>query len=442
MALGAAPQKPPLPSRKGRRRGLRAILAADIAGFSAVMSVNETAAVTSLGEVRKVALRQLEAYGGWLFGMPGDGLFAIFESAIDAVRCALETQRELAEHPDLGGMRLRVGIHLGEVLFDDDLPYGEALNIAARLESLADPGGILISSTVLDAVSARVSATFEDRGVPRLKNIPRRIQTFAVTQPPERSPVDETQSGASGNNLDRTTHLDGEALRQIKELRRAAAAGGLGGDRMLPATQSSEPPNTPTPDEQQPGLDQDQAVPFPEVELLPPADPLAQLEQPQEAGLPETAPEEPFSTLPMAASDPEADAYAYLSDPAGAAMSLGDEPLSIAQPEAPSSDEDDLEDTRILSEQSEAAEPSRHDDQLQPLPGGLGDECLSMMADALAVHLGPVARILVNRYAGDLHRPEDLVARLVEQIPSEDERVVFRVRASQICKTRACREGL
>ena len=154
-------QPPPVPRR---RRGLRAILAADVAGFSGRMSVSETGTVASLSEVRKVALRQIRDYGGWLFGMPGDGLFVLFESAVDAMRCALDIQQELAANENLGGMRLRIGVHLGEVLFDDELPYGEALNIAARLEALADPGGILVSATVFDAVSARVSARFEERG--------------------------------------------------------------------------------------------------------------------------------------------------------------------------------------------------------------------------------------------------------------------------------------
>jgi hypothetical protein len=80
-----------------------------------------------------------------------------------------------------GTMKMRIGLHLGEVLFDDDMAFGEALNIAARLEALAEPGGILLSGVVFETVSARVSATFEPRGMPRLKNIPRQIATYRVT---------------------------------------------------------------------------------------------------------------------------------------------------------------------------------------------------------------------------------------------------------------------
>ena len=186
-----APPKSALSVPSSRRR-LRAVFAADIAGFSGQMSLNETITVSSLTEIRQIGRRQLEEFDGWLFGMAGDGLFATFESAIDAVQCALKLQLELASRPQLGDMPLRIGIHLGEVLINDDLPYGETLNIAARLEALADPGGILVSGTVMDAVSARIPATFEARGTPQLKNIPRDIPTFAVKP----LPASETEQTA------------------------------------------------------------------------------------------------------------------------------------------------------------------------------------------------------------------------------------------------------
>jgi hypothetical protein len=119
-----------------------------------------------------------------LFGLPGDGIFALFESTVDAVRCALRIQARLAESPKLHAIKLRIGVHLGEVLFQDDLPCGEALVIAARLESLAEPGGILVSASVVDAVAPRIAATFVESGVPTLKHSPRRIETFRVLPPP------------------------------------------------------------------------------------------------------------------------------------------------------------------------------------------------------------------------------------------------------------------
>ncbi len=205
----------PEQKHKAVRRSLRAVFAADITGFSGAMSANETVTVYALNEVRGIVIRQLQAHDGWLFGMPGDGVFALFESAVSAVRCALETQRQLASRAGAKEMLLRIGIHLGDVLFENDLPFGEALTIAARLEALADPGGILVSGAVMDAVSARISATFEERGVPRLKNIPRRVVTYAVTPPPERTKADETRVGMS--ILDRTTQFDVDALRSVRD---------------------------------------------------------------------------------------------------------------------------------------------------------------------------------------------------------------------------------
>ena len=167
------------------RRRLRAVFAADMANFGGLVAVEETRTLNELSTIRRVAMQELAVHGGWLFGMPGDGLFALFESAVSAVRCALFTQLKLAETPKLGGLRLRIGIHMGDVLFQDELPFGETLVIASRLESLAEPGGILVSAAVMEAVAPRISATFEDRGMQDLKHSPRRIGTFGVKTSPQ-----------------------------------------------------------------------------------------------------------------------------------------------------------------------------------------------------------------------------------------------------------------
>ena len=99
-----------------RRRSLRAVFAADIAGFSGRMSLNETSTVNALSEIRTIGRRALDAHDGWLFGMPGDGLFATFESAVSAVQCALDMQLDLEGRPHLQDTPLRIGIHLGEVI--------------------------------------------------------------------------------------------------------------------------------------------------------------------------------------------------------------------------------------------------------------------------------------------------------------------------------------
>jgi class 3 adenylate cyclase len=186
---------PDAPQPSGKRvRRLRAVFAADMANFGGLVSVDETNTLDALWATRRIAREELAAHGGWLFGMPGDGIFALFESAVDAVRCALETQARLASMTKLDAVRMRIGIHLGDVLFQDDLPFGETLVIAARLESLADPGGILVSAAVMEAVAPRISATFGERGVFDLKHSPRRITTFSVAMPPSTSDMNATLS--------------------------------------------------------------------------------------------------------------------------------------------------------------------------------------------------------------------------------------------------------
>lgn len=186
---------PDAPQPSGKRvRRLRAVFAADMANFGGLVSVDETNTLDALWATRRIAREELAAHGGWLFGMPGDGLFALFESAVDAVRCALETQARLAAMTKFDAVRLRIGIHLGDVLFQDDLPFGETLVIAARLESLADPGGILVSAAVMEAVAPRISATFGERGVFDLKHSPRRITTFSVAMPPSTADMNATVS--------------------------------------------------------------------------------------------------------------------------------------------------------------------------------------------------------------------------------------------------------
>lgn len=191
------------PSERRRRR-LRAVLAADVANFGGLVSVDETSTLDSLWTTRRVAREELAIHGGWLFGMPGDGIFALFESAVDAVRCALSIQSRLSAMPKLNAMRLRVGVNLGEVLFQDDLPFGEALVIAARLESLAEPGGILISAAVMEAVAPRISASFTEKGVFNLKHSPRRITTYSVSGPPSSAGGLNETAGGPFEALDRT----------------------------------------------------------------------------------------------------------------------------------------------------------------------------------------------------------------------------------------------
>ena len=202
------------PKPNTRKRRLRAALFADVANFSGSVSVNETIAFGNLSAVLSIGREALQRHEGDLITTPGDGLFALFESVVNSVTCALWLQEQLAKRLDHGSMRLRIGIHVGDVLFDGDMPLGETINIASRLQSLADPGGILVSSLVVECVSARISASFEDRGVPRLKNIPRRIHTYSVL-PKVVANTDE--AGIQANPLDQTMHLSKRELMSLLE---------------------------------------------------------------------------------------------------------------------------------------------------------------------------------------------------------------------------------
>jgi class 3 adenylate cyclase len=440
---GSAGGNRPAPQR---RRSLRAVFAADIAGFSGRMSLNETNTVNALSEIRVVGRRELKKYDGWLFGMPGDGLFATFESAVNAVQCALEMQLDLNKRPHLKDTPLRIGIHLGEVIIEDDLPYGETLNIAARLESLADPGGILVSGTVMDAVSARVSATFEDRGVPILKNIPRRIPTFAVKPPPARSPTDQTRAGLS--NLDRTTRLDRNALRQILDEHMGAgspvAAPPLGDPPISAGETSAEQvPSAPSPTD------------FTPTSVL--TGPLAE----PAAGHAPTQPSGLDTTVPLPVADPptsqQSDAAPEQPSNNPEASTPSAPPIDLAGPRPPTLSEKLAElptPPAVIPEPSSQPAPPVQSfapviskPQLEktlppatPLPSAPAAGArtppsvafLDEITKALAVHVGPFSKLIVNRELKSNPNVFELISKLVEHIPNEDERLVFRVRASHI----------
>lgn len=238
------------------RRRLRAVFAADVAGYTGRVAAEETRAVAELSALQKIARETLDAHDGWLFGMPGDGVFALFESAIDAVRCALALLDAQSARADLAELRLRVGVHLGEVVFQDEHPFGEALAIAARLESLAPPGAVLVSAPVVDAVAARVAARFDPNGAPPMKNIPRRIETFIVrplahaadhTVASETSDLDEAPAGEASSALTAATpdemieEVKPVDLNQLTDLRAFMAAAQAQAARADAATSAPDP---------------------------------------------------------------------------------------------------------------------------------------------------------------------------------------------------------
>ncbi|WP_426424669.1 adenylate/guanylate cyclase domain-containing protein [Bradyrhizobium genosp. A] len=175
------------------QRRLAAILAADVVGFSAMMERAEEATYAEINRLRReVVDPNLARHQGRLIKSTGDGVLAEFASPLAAAKCAIDIQRTLSASPD--GIRMRIGLNLGDVIVQEDGDvYGEGINVAARLEGLADPGGILVSAKVHNEIEGKLEAEFEDRGERQLKNIAKPIRTYAVT-PSGSGPPNPTSS--------------------------------------------------------------------------------------------------------------------------------------------------------------------------------------------------------------------------------------------------------
>ncbi len=167
------------------RQRLAAILAADVAGYSRLMAADERATVAALDAARAIFRAQIESNQGRVIDMAGDSVLAVFETATGAVAASLAAQQKLnaasSALPEERRMRFRVGVHLGDVIEKGDgTIYGDGVNIAARLEGLAEPGGITVSDSVRSAVKGKVGASFEDQGEQTVKNIAEPVRAFAV----------------------------------------------------------------------------------------------------------------------------------------------------------------------------------------------------------------------------------------------------------------------
>ena len=162
------------------RRKLAAILAADVVGFSSLMERDEEGTYARVGRLRREVIEpRLSEQQGRLIKTTGDGFLVEFASPIAALRCAIAIQGDLSSDP--GPLRIRIGLNLGDVIVEDDGDvYGEGVNVAARLEALCDPGGILISGKIHSEVDGKVEAAFEDCGEQQVKNISRPVRIYAV----------------------------------------------------------------------------------------------------------------------------------------------------------------------------------------------------------------------------------------------------------------------
>jgi len=173
---------------EGFRRKLTAILSADVAGYSRLMGEDEEATVRTITAYREVMATLIEKHRGRVVDSPGDNLLAEFASVVDAVRCAVETQEELkarnAQLPEKRKMKFRIGINLGDVIQEGERIYGDGVNIGARVEGLAEPGGICISGTVYEHIKNKLALWNEYLGEHAVKNIAEPVRVYKVQMEP------------------------------------------------------------------------------------------------------------------------------------------------------------------------------------------------------------------------------------------------------------------
>jgi adenylate cyclase len=172
-----------IPATSVERR-LAAILSADVKGYSRLMGEDEVATVRTLTDYRELMTTQTHRHRGRVVDSPGDNVLAEFASVVDAVKCAVDIQQEFkarnAELPAHRKMEFRIGINLGDVIVEGERIYGDGVNIAARLESLADPGGICISGTVYDQIENKLPVQYEYLGEQTVKNIAKPVRAWRV----------------------------------------------------------------------------------------------------------------------------------------------------------------------------------------------------------------------------------------------------------------------
>ena len=169
---------------KGFKRKLAAILSADVKGYSRLMAEDEAATVKTIATYRAVIASLIKQHRGRVVDSPGDNVLAEFSSVVDAVQCAVAVQNELqARNTELAEnrrMEFRIGINLGDVIDEEDRIYGDGVNIAARLEAMADPGGICVSKTAFDQIETKLPLGYEYLGEQSVKNIPKPVGAYRV----------------------------------------------------------------------------------------------------------------------------------------------------------------------------------------------------------------------------------------------------------------------
>src|SRR5438093_11933375 len=203
----------------GMERKLTAILSADVKGYSRLMDEDEEATLHTLTAYREVTDSLIHQHRGRIVGTAGDSVLAEFASVVDAVRCAVEIQQQLtarnADLPAHSRMEFRIGINLGDVMVEGEQIYGDGVNVAARLQSSADAGGIFISGTVYDQIENKLALTYEYLGEQAVKNIAKPVRMYRVL-------FDEAATLSAGQSVlrqalhERSTSRDPVTLSQSK----------------------------------------------------------------------------------------------------------------------------------------------------------------------------------------------------------------------------------
>ncbi|HET6158958.1 MAG TPA: adenylate/guanylate cyclase domain-containing protein [Dongiaceae bacterium] len=181
---------------------MTAILSADVVGYSRLMEIDEADTLERLKSLRRRLIEpRIAACSGRIVKLMGDGALVEFASVVDAVACAVEIQRAMVEaEPDVADerrVRFRIGINLGDIMIDDDDIYGDGVNVAARVQSLAAPGGIAVSATVREHVGSKLAIAFEDIGEHAVKNIERPVRVYCARL--DKAPVAPAKRASEGN---------------------------------------------------------------------------------------------------------------------------------------------------------------------------------------------------------------------------------------------------
>ena len=211
-------------------RRLAAIVSLDVAGYSRLMGSDDSGTLAALKAHRRELIDpKITEYGGRIVKTTGDGLLLEFPSVVDAVRCAVDVQRGMAERnegiaPDRR-LDFRIGINVGDIIIDGDDIFGDGVNVAARLQALSEPGGICVSRVVRDQVLDKLSFAFEDLGAQQVKNIARPVDVFRVDLG---SGVPQARSGARKHWQRLTRRRRAAAARRRLARRRPCGPRGLG----------------------------------------------------------------------------------------------------------------------------------------------------------------------------------------------------------------------